>query len=224
MNKQSIYQKLAADAVSYEELRRVPVTPCKETLVKIPQTPNLYSKQFGDDMLPITGNVVYVRQNAARRLVTASKLLATQDPRLSLQVVYGYRALSIQQRLYRKFETELSGQFSSTELREAVHRLIASPDVAGHPTGGAVDIQILRDDQPLDFGTKIWDFAPDSFTYSPFVSQLATSNRLMLRDVMMRAGFAPFDGEWWHFSYGDKEWAYYYNLPGAIYDQIEFSR
>jgi D-alanyl-D-alanine dipeptidase len=40
---------------------------------------------------------------------------------------------------------------------------------------------------------------------------------------MLGVGFAPFDGEWWHFSYGDKEWAAYYNKPNAVYEQIDFS-
>jgi D-alanyl-D-alanine dipeptidase len=36
----------------------------------------------------------------------------------------------------------------------------------------------------------------------------------------MRQGLAPFDGEWWHFSYGDREWAKYYEEEAAaIYDQ-----
>ncbi len=45
----------------------------------------------------------------------------------------------------------------------------------------------------------------------------------MLRNVMVSVGFAPFDGEWWHFCYGDKEWAVYYNKPAACYAPIEFS-
>ncbi|QQR69366.1 MAG: hypothetical protein IPI58_01405 [Alphaproteobacteria bacterium] len=40
---------------------------------------------------------------------------------------------------------------------------------------------------------------------------------------MTSVGFAPFDGEWWHFSYGDREWAKYYGRSHAIYSQIAFS-
>ncbi len=100
--------------------------------------------------------------------------------------------------------------------------MIASPDVAGHPTGGAVDVHLNGPDgEPLDFGTRIWDFSRDSYTFSPFISRDAWLNRQMLRAVMMQAGFAPFDGEWWHFSYGDKEWARYYDQPYALFGQVE---
>jgi D-alanyl-D-alanine dipeptidase len=61
---------------------------------------------------------------------------------------------------------------------------------------------------------------PDTFTFSPFISKEAWANRQLLRRVMIQAGFAPFDGEWWHFSYGDKEWARYYDKRAAMYDQL----
>ena len=43
---------------------------------------------------------------------------------------------------------------------------------------------------------------------------------MLLRKIMMQVGFAPYDAEWWHFSYGDREWAFYCKKPYALYDQI----
>ncbi|MDR3125675.1 MAG: hypothetical protein LBU20_01195 [Candidatus Nomurabacteria bacterium] len=34
--------------------------------------------------------------------------------------------------------------------------------------------------------------------------------RFSILKPMMSQGFAPYDGEWWHFSYGDREWAAWY--------------
>lgn len=44
---------------------------------------------------------------------------------------------------------------------------------------------------------------------------------MLLRDCMLTAGFAPYDGEWWHFSYGERDWAHYYKKPNAIYGQVK---
>jgi D-alanyl-D-alanine dipeptidase len=55
-------------------------------------------------------------------------------------------------------------------------------------------------------------------TFSPLVSEEARRLRMTLREAMMSGGFAPFDGEWWHFSYGDREWAKYYGAATARYD------
>jgi D-alanyl-D-alanine dipeptidase len=146
------------------------------------------------------------------------------DKKLVLEVVYGYRSLSIQTKLFNENKERISATLSGNELLEATHNIIAVPEVSGHPTGGAVDIQITKAGKPLDFGTKIWEFNNNSFVFSPFISVEAKENRMLLRGLMMKAGFAPFDGEWWHFSYGDKEWARYYGKPHAIYDQVEFSK
>ena len=37
---------------------------------------------------------------------------------------------------------------------------------------------------------------------------------------MLEQEFAPYDGEWWHFSYGDREWAFYYKKEKALYKQV----
>lgn len=224
MSREETFAALESQALRYADLRDVPVSATDEPLVPIPASDSLNGRQIGEDMLPITGKTIYVRQEVARRLSEASLLLTEIDAGLGLEVVFGYRALSVQQRLFEGFKTQLSGQYADDALLEAVHRLIAVPDVAGHPAGAAVDIQIVNADGPLDFGTPIWSFVPDSFTYSPYVTPEATSNRLLLRSIMMNAGFAPFDGEWWHFSYGDREWAKYYDKPSAIYEQIEFAK
>ncbi len=42
----------------------------------------------------------------------------------------------------------------------------------------------------------------------------------LLRRAMAQAGFAPFNGEWWHFSYGDREWAAVWNAPFALYTHL----
>lgn len=222
MNKNSVYKSLAEKTIRYVDLMRVPVDLVQEKLVPIITSENLTVRQIGTEMYAITGNQIFVREKVAYKLQQASALIAEYDSRLRLEVVYGYRALSIQKRLFAKHKKRLSKQYTGEELMQAVHSLIAVPEVAGHPTGGAVDIQITKEGKPIDFGTKIWEFCADSFVFSPYIGVEAQKNRQLLRRIMMEIGFAPFDGEWWHFSYGDKEWAKYNDKPFAIYDQVEF--
>lgn len=223
MSRQAIYLSLEDKMLRYADLVGVPVQPVSEKLVPIKPKTNLMARPIDNDMAAYTGNTIFVRKTVARKLELASKLLSKIDPSLQLQVVYGYRALSIQQKLFRKYKQQLKTKYAGEEeLLEAVHRLIAVPEIAGHPTGGAIDIQIVKFGIPINMGTKIWEFNNDSFTFSPFVSKQAQENRQLLRKLMMDIGFAPFDGEWWHFSYGDKEWAKYYNKPFAFFEQIEF--
>lgn len=222
MKRDVIYRLLEEKMLSYTDYADVPVAAIDDPLVPIRPTKTLTARQIDANMLNYTGRTVYVRQQVLDRLQAASKALAASYPGLQLEVVYGYRPLQIQVALFEEFRAKLQGQYSGRELLAAVHRLVAVPEVAGHPAGAAVDIQIIKGGQPLDFGTKAHEFVPDSFTFSPFVSAEAWENRQLLRRVMMNVGFAPFDGEWWHFSYGDKEWARYYNQPAAIYEQLDW--
>lgn len=222
MNKQATYKSLENKMVRYADLIGVPVKPIKENLVPITSVKNLTTKPVNNDMQAYTGDLIFVRESVLAKLTKAASLLAKSNPELQLQVVYGYRALSIQRRLFFKYKKQLEKEFTGIELLEATHRLIAVPEIAGHPTGGAVDIQITQSGKPLDMGTLIWEFTKDSFNFSPFISKEAKNNRRLLRKVMMQVEFAPFDGEWWHFSYGDKEWAKYYDKEFALYSQLEF--
>lgn len=222
MNKQAAYQSLESKMLRYADLVDVPVKPVQEELVPIKIGRGLSTKPINDEMRPYTGDLIFVRKTVLKKLDQAAKLLTKDNPELQLQVVCGYRALNVQQKLFLKYKAELEPRLSGEALLEATHRLIAVPEIAGHPTGGAVDIQIVKAGQPIVMGTEVWEFVKDSFTYSPFVSQEAQVNRQLLRDVMIEVGFAPFDGEWWHFSYGDKEWAKYYKKFYAIYNQLEF--
>lgn len=223
MKKPVTYDELEDKMIGYADLISVPVQPVQEKLVPIMANRTLTAKPINDDMQAYTGDLICVRETVLDMLTQAAEMLANNSPELQLQVVYGYRALSVQQKLFKKYKQRFKSKYAGDALLEATHRLIAVPEVAGHPTGGAVDIQIVKANKPIDMGTNIWEFVKDSFMFSPSVSDLAQKNRQLLRTVMVGVGFAPFDGEWWHFSYGDREWAKYYQRPAALYEQVEFS-
>lgn len=221
-----IYNFLEGRMRRYADYATVETKDNGENLVCIPKIRGLVAKQIGNDMQELTGDGVYVREKVLEKLTTAADLLGEVASKMQLEVVYGYRALSIQTGLFEKIKSEVLQQGfigSETELLEVVHRMVAVPSVAGHPTGGAVDARILRDGVPLDMGTDIWEFTEKSYTFSPFISQEAWRNRQLYREIMVQAGFVPFDGEWWHNSYGDPEWAQATCAPFALYDQVEFS-
>lgn len=223
ISKKFVYEKLEEKMLSYRDYAGIPVIPEEDEAGFIPVSTSAVLKVSPIDAAStkLTDDQVFLRSAVADRLYWAGQELRTLDKSLQLEIVYGYRPLETQKRLFDEAKTALSDSFpEETDLIEAAHRRIAVPDVAGHPTGGAVDVQVLSDGKPVDMGTPIWGFSQDSYTFSPFITKEAWNNRQLLRRAMMSAGFAPFDGEWWHFSYGDKEWARFYDRPGALYDQV----
>ena len=206
----------------YQDLISVPVRENGEAMQDIASF-NLHVA-IEHSLIPAsTGKKLFLRTSACEKLVKARTILKEKHPEHELYHVYAYRSLAIQRSSYIEAAEELglSGR-DDLQAREEIHKYIAVPEVSGHPTGGALDLMIA-DPQgvPLDYGTKIHEMSEDSQYHSENISDGAKKNRQQLRNLMMQVGFAPYDGEWWHFSYGDREWAKYYDEPNAHYEQTE---
>jgi len=215
--------------IRYRDLINVPVADVGEPMVVLNPAviKNGYRPEMSD-MENVLKNNIVLRKTVARMLIHAQTLLRKKYKNYSLYVTYGYRSLEIQTNIFRTIASKIAkNRFfaNSMDFYEEVHRFIAVPAVAGHPTGGAVDIAITDSSGTcIDFGSPLYDFgSKHCYVYWPNIAKPASRNRLLLRQCMIEAGFAPFDGEWWHFSYGDREWAYYYKKRNAMYDQRSIS-
>jgi D-alanyl-D-alanine dipeptidase len=181
-----------------------------------------YIKQ---DMIAYTGDTMYVRKSLAEKLARVNKKLSSRGYRL--EVVYGYRHPEVQRRYFEGRRNALKTEYPDMDesaLDRMTHGFVAIPDVAGHPAGAAVDLTIIdRDGKDINMGMKIADYSdPDHIlTDAPDITTEQAENRRLLHDLMVKEGFAPFYGEWWHFSYGDREWAAFYNKK-ALYGAIDF--
>jgi len=179
------------------------------------------------DMLPYLGDKIFVRSTVAERLAAANKNLKKLG-KFNLKIVYGYRHPEVQKAYFEKRRAELlvvNPLMSSEGIDTQAHQFVASPMVAGHPTGGAIDVTIIsKEGISLDMGTKIADFSdPVKIrTFADSLTQIQKENRLLLKDILIKVGFAPFYGEWWHFSYGDREWAFFYGEKASLYKSIDF--
>ena len=225
MNKNKIYSAIANKFVNYQEMICIPIAENNDDMVDVASyglTVDLsYSK-----LEPSTGKKLMLRRNVCERLTIAQKELSAIKDGYKLILIYAYRSLEIQRVNFEKMKVELGyGSRTDSEALESTHRFIAVPDVAGHPTGAAIDLLIIdTTSTPLDFGTPMHALERNSYVFCPYVSDEATLNRKLLRNVMQASGFAPYDGEWWHFSYGDREWAAYYKEPLAFYSQLEINK
>lgn len=197
----------------------------KEEFVLLPLSDDFVFGKYvkGMDIMEY-GEQIPVRKTVYRKLINISKKLKQINRKYSLMVVYGYREMKKQEQyFYRILEEEKDRFDNEIELYEYIHEKVAVPSVSGHPTGGAVDIAIYNEetDRILDFGTEILDFSTNKCYYNnESISIEALKNRKLLRNLMLEEGFAPYDGEWWHFSFGDKEWAFYYKKDKALFNQI----
>lgn len=165
---------------------------------------------------------ILVRETVFHKLLHVQRKLPLH---MNLLVVEGFRRYAYQEDYFLK---EMWAQNKSNPsmdfdlLLEHTHQFVALPSVSGHPTGGAVDVTIVYQSKEVDMGGNIADFSSSQLlpTYSPFITPEQAKWRKILHDAMVVEGFAPFYGEWWHYSYGDREWAAFYHQLQAIYAPI----
>ena len=203
---------------THRELARVPPGTSSEPLV------DARAHDPAIAAAPVAGGGIVVRATVARMLATANAHLAAGGLRLCISD--GHRPAERQERYFRETRDALRRahpQLDDEALLDRVHALSAVPEVAGHPTGGAVDVTLVdRHATELDMGTPVADVsdAQHAPTHAAGLTPVQLRNRLTLHDAMVAAGFAPFYGEWWHFSYGDREWVAFYGEPRAIYGAV----
>lgn len=168
---------------------------------------------------------ILVRESVRGRLHNVQKLLEQHSSGLQLLLVEGYRTREYQESYYLKeFYKQCQGviRLDFSDMVESVHQFVALPSVAGHPTGGAIDLTLVLNGNEVSMGGQIADFScPELLpTYSPLATAEQSYWRTVLHDAMVSEGFAPFYGEWWHFSYGDREWAAFYGYSETLYGLI----
>jgi D-alanyl-D-alanine dipeptidase len=60
-----------------------------------------------------------------------------------------------------------------------------------------------------------------SYLHAGGITPLQAENRLLLLRTMLEAGFASYYAEWWHYSYGDEIWAWFYGKDDCLFGLIE---
>jgi D-alanyl-D-alanine dipeptidase len=87
---------------------------------------------------------------------------------------------------------------------------------SGHTRGSTVDLTIIQSGsgKELDMGGPFDFFGPVSWPDSSLVPAVKRANRLLLRTLMIRYGFNPYEKEWWHFTLANEPFPKtYFNFP-----------
>ncbi|HYF97940.1 MAG TPA: M15 family metallopeptidase [Coxiellaceae bacterium] len=183
--------------------------------------------------IPNNQDYYYLRRTVYEKLIAAQKMLPKG---LHFCLYEAYRSLELQSSLFQNRLKKVqalhpnwtySQQFTeTTRLVSPVLNLDGSKNVPPHSTGGAFDLYLI-DDQgvAVDMGIHPKDWMEDkdgsiSQTDSKDISDTAQHNRAIMNKVLEDQGFANYPAEYWHWSYGDRYWAYVKKEPAAIYGSI----
>jgi D-alanyl-D-alanine dipeptidase len=233
--------------------QNIPIEDCQEPLIPIPaeefslHLPHPYAQlgaPYGDT------SPFCLREGVLQRLQTAQRYLQQKHPHWRLQIFDAYRPIAVQQFMvdHTFVETAKSRQLhpdsltsaQRQEIQSQVEQFWAPPSLdpatpPPHSTGAAVDLTLANEHgDPQDLGSPIDEISPRSYP-DYFASSTSPPEshyhqlRLLLREVMLAAGFQQHPAEWWHFSFGDQMWAWLTNQKSpanptvARYGRVEKS-
>jgi D-alanyl-D-alanine dipeptidase len=207
--------------LSDPEVAGIPVEECGEELVDVRKVDAL---RVDPRLADPQGAYARLRAGVVDRLVTAQSLL---PPEYRLLVVEGYRPLALQTQYFHEHLARLRVRLpdeDETVLYRMASTYISPPEVAPHVAGAAVDITLCGvDGAELWLGTQINDTDTAAcHTASPQISRAARANRDLLGKALAAAGLVNYPSEWWHWSYGDRYWAYHTGAPVACYQAINW--
>lgn len=190
--------------------------------------------QFGPSPeIPDNTDYTFMRQEIYNRLIEAQKLLPHD---IKFCIYEAYRSLKLQKALFgeRYAYTEKDNPtwtheqifLETIKLVSPVINLDGSKNIPPHSTGGAFDIYLIdNNSKALDMGIHPADWLADktgvlSQTNSKAISAEARKNRAIMNKALLAVGFANYPTEFWHWSYGDRYWAFMQKKPFAIYGAL----
>lgn len=139
----------------------------------------------------------FLHRLAAQKLELAIKYLQKECPKCQFVIYDALRPRSIQWKLWNHV----------VPLKKTLY--VANPKKGSvHNYGFAIDLSIVDSTgRALDMGTPYDSFKPlaqpryqEAFLKKGLLTQTQVNHRLMLKKIMVQAGFYPIFSEWWHFN------------------------
>lgn len=141
----------------------------------------------------------YLHPDAAYAVLRAQAFLKERYPDYNLIIYDAVRPMSVQQKMW------------DVVKGTSKHIYVSNPARGGglHNYAVAVDVSIIDGaGNPLSMGTIVDHLGYEAHINNEaelvrkgIITQQERQNRLLLRDVMRRAGFRALPSEWWHFNW-----------------------
>jgi zinc D-Ala-D-Ala dipeptidase len=210
--------------LSDPQIAEIALTDNGEPLVDLREVPQLL---VDDRQADGAGAYAQLREGVLSRLLDAQAALPGG---LRLLITEGYRPLDIQRRIFDTYRDELRRihpDWTADRLHVETSKFASPVEVAPHSTGGAVDLTLCAEDgTEIDMGTPV-DATPEAsgnacFTAATHIAPSAKESRGILAGALAGAGLVNYPTEWWHWSYGDRYWAFLSGRSKTYYGPVRF--
>lgn len=190
----------------------------KPEIVTIAETDGFFLNRSVADDFRIRKDV-YGMLCAARRMLPANHHFV---------IFEAYRPLARQVMLWNKVAALVREKYpdATPEEARAINETYTADPFngigSGHQACCAIDVSLCDDlGRAYDMGTEIHEFNPLTKTTATGITAEQAAKRRILVDALEGAGLVNYPAEWWHFSYGDHQWAYLVGKTECPYGPID---
>lgn len=211
-------RKIEAIALKSDSL--IPHFPVKENCEKLVSLRDINLLRFDDkiDKYLVRTQV----HEKMERIVNKCKKLG-----YSLYVCEAFRSLEKQKLFWYqallKAQESHPDEIDGRKLLELTSKFTAPPERAMHCTGGTVDVLLfsnVKQEILFDFDDSDESYYNELvYTDNPLISEEEKKVRQTLNSLMESEDFVNYPLEWWHYSFGNAEWALYKGKDFAFYGQ-----
>lgn len=206
--------------IKWEEIK---IKDCGEPLIDIAKTCpelviNLEKKRMRKE------GTAFLRKSVAEMICRAKSYLPKG---VTFIIGDAWRPKYIQEDILKSFYNKFQKQhhkWSSQRISEEVSKYAApaeGPAVSGHMAGGAVDLRLWKNGRKIPMKSKKLSYQENAETVQPKLPKFIRQNRKILSDALLKAGLSNYPEEYWHWSYGDIQWAKRNNKKQAKYGTVD---
>lgn len=221
-----IYSNILYVPISHNSVKAIPINDSEEELVDLLEINNPRIKplsSFSPKFKNTYDGYSKIRTGVYKKLVNMLEILPKN---VGIAYFEGFRPLYKQKEYFDNKFIEILKTTKDKEIAYQETTKHVSPfidNIPTHATGAAIDIALFSiesgNEELLDMGKfdVIFGSNDQQDTFSDNTTQAQRKNRMILLDAAIRAGLVNYGFEWWHYSYGDKVWAYVKKQKAAIY-------
>jgi len=179
---------------------------------------------IGEKIDGYTADACIIHQNAAKALAQVQAELSPFG--LGIKIFDAYRPQMAVDHFVRwekdTADTRMKAQFYPDVDKRDLFKEGYIASKSGHSRGSTVDITLISLASPdpasnpveLPMGSEFDFFGKVSWPLNKTVTPQQRANRMLLRTLMVKNGFKPYDQEWWHFTLANEPFPNtYFNFP-----------
>lgn len=165
----------------------------------------------------------YLRRTVAEMINAAKSYLPKG---MTFIINDAWRPQYVQQEIYNNFIKRFTVKYpkwSEKQIIKEVNKFVAPSQgkfVSGHMAGGAVDIRLIRNGRKVPMKSKKLTYQENALSFQPKLPKHLQKNREIMFNALLKAGLSNYPKEYWHWSYGDIQWAKRNKKTAAIYGVI----